>query len=368
MAPLPPQPEDSPSVRAIYDAYRAKNAAEGRRGYLGGSIIGAPCDRQLWYGFRHCGDEDFSGRLLALFDTGHRSEFQFVDELKMIGVLVHEVGPDGDQFEVKAIGGHFSGHMDGAGVGFIEAPKAWHVLEFKTHSDKSFGELERHGVEKGKPQHFAQMQVYMHLTGMRRAFYLAKNKNTDERYSERIRYSAEDAKALMERAERIIKAQSPPPKLSEDRDFYLCSWCTHRDLCHGSDTPAQSPAVPCDVSCRNCVHSTPETDAELARWSCAKHNKSISRGEQDRACDDHLFIPSIARFAEAIDAGQDDAGNDWIEYQNEDGTTWRNGRAGHTYTSRDLAMLPGPVVGRGIVDAAKEVFSDVTVEGVRVAE
>ena len=54
-------------------------------------------------------------------------------------------------------------------LGLLEAPKTWHVVEFKTHSAKSFRELAAKGVAEAKPQHWAQMQVYMHLTGITRA-------------------------------------------------------------------------------------------------------------------------------------------------------------------------------------------------------
>lgn len=364
MAPLPPQPEDSKTVQAIYAAYERENAKEGTRGYLGASIIGKGCERALWYGFRHCGGEKFSGRMLALFRTGDWAEHQFVEELRLIGCTVHDVDEHGEQFEVKALGGHFSGHMDGCALGVPEAPKTWHVLEFKTHNDRSYDKLKRQGVVATKPMHWAQMQIYMHLTGMTRALYLAKNKNDDQRYAERVKYDARSARALMDKAERIITSATPPAKAGTDRDHYACQWCEHKDRCHGSETPGSSPAVDCNVSCRTCVHSTPRLDGEGGRWTCDKHKKSLSRAEQDRACSDHLFIPELVNFAQVVDAGYDPDG-DWTEYRNGDGTTWRNGKAGHVYTSKDLAHLPGPVVGRGAVDDAKAVF-DVTVEGVRM--
>ena len=50
------------------------------------------------------------------------------------------------------------------GLGIPEAPKTWHVLEFKTHNSKSFAKLEKEGVQKSNPMHYAQMQVYMGCT------------------------------------------------------------------------------------------------------------------------------------------------------------------------------------------------------------
>jgi hypothetical protein len=71
MAKLPESLTTPPTVSAIYERYEARSG-EWRREHLGGSQIGRECDRALWYGFRWATAPDFDGRLLRLFDTGHR--------------------------------------------------------------------------------------------------------------------------------------------------------------------------------------------------------------------------------------------------------------------------------------------------------
>ena len=351
-------PTDSPTVEAIYAHHKAKGDAEGNRGYLGASIIGHECGRNLWYGFRHCGQGSFDGRMYRLFETGDLAEDRFLAELKAIGCEVYGTDPQtGRQFGFTALAGHFGGHMDGAGQGFPEAPTAWHVLEFKTHNARSFATLRIKGVKLAKPMHYAQMQVYMHLSGMRRAMYMAVNKDTDEIYSERVKYCKAEAEALMARAERIVTATRPPERITDSPDDFRCRFCSHKALCHGSTPP--EPAVPCELSCRNCVHATPELDTDSGRWSCSKHNITVTRQQQATTCEDHLFIPDLVTFAEAVDAGYDPVGGDWTEYRNrDDGATWRQGKnaaAGH-YTSKELTRLPGPLIGAGDVARVKVEF------------
>ena len=363
MAKLPPPPADSPTVQAIYRSYEALAAAEPKRRYLGASQIGEPCDRALWYSFRHCGGKQFDGRMLRLFEHGDLEESRMRVDLGAIGCEVHNTDPTtGDQFSVSAVAGHFAGHLDACVVGIPEAPKTWHVAEFKTHNAKSFRDLQAKGVAEAKPQHYAQMQVYMHLTGMDRALYLAVNKDTDELYAERVRHDPAAATKLLERAERIVRAAVPPIRLSDDPDYFQCKWCQFQALCHGSAPPA--PAVPCTVSCRNCVHATPEMDADNGRWSCAKHGKSLAATEQDAACADHLFIPDMIQFAQVVDAGLSPDG-DWTEYQTADGQVWRNGRAANYYSSVELTKLPAPLVGAGTVEEVKQTLG-ATVEEVTV--
>ena len=132
-------------------------------------------------------------------------------------------------------------------IGLLEAPKTWHVLEFKTHSRKSFADLTAKTVRDSKPQHFAQMQIYLHLTGLTRALYLAVNKDTDDLYVERVAADRAFAERLLEKAGRIIFAPTPPARLSEDPSWYQCRFCDHAPLCHQGQAAA--------VNCRTCLHS-----------------------------------------------------------------------------------------------------------------
>ncbi len=220
MAALPETP--TPTRDAIFGAYEA-DADTGFRPHLGASQIGKSCERALWYDFRWATPAEFPGRILRLFETGQLEEARLVKNLRRIGATVLEVDPEtGRQWRVEAHGGHFGGSLDGVALGLLEAPKTWHVLEFKTHSAKSFRELVAKGVVEAKPQHWAQMQVYMHLTGLTRAMYLAVCKDTDDLCVERVRADADAAERLMAKAGRVINAARPPARISEDPAWFEC--------------------------------------------------------------------------------------------------------------------------------------------------
>ena len=198
MAELPTLP--SPTRDAIFAAYEAQ-AGSGFRPHLGASLIGKDCECALWFDFRWTTRRQHPGRLLRLFETGQLEEARLVRNLRSTGATVLEVDPEtGRQIRVEAHGGHFGGSLDGIALGLLEAPKTWHVLEFKTHSAKSFKELVAKGVRESKPQHFAQMQIYLHLTGLTRAMYLAVCKDTDELHVERIEHDPLVAQGLLDRS------------------------------------------------------------------------------------------------------------------------------------------------------------------------
>lgn len=304
----------SPTVAKIFASYEAKQAQEAPRPHLGASMIGRECSRQLWYQFRWCITEQFEGRMLRLFERGQREEDAFARDLRAAGVEVHTIDPrTGQQFRFSVIGGHVGGSMDAALHGIIEAPKAWHVGEFKTHNNKSFSTLIAKGVQAAKPEHWAQMQLYMHWSGMERAFYLAVNKDTDALHGERIRYDRKAAEQLEAKAARIVQAQEPPERIHQDPSWYQCKLCPAAKLCHGKALPPPT--------CRSCLHATPELDGN-ARWSCALYLRDIPQDKQQAGCDQHRYIPALVTFAEASDACPV---NNWVAYRTPDDRRFING-------------------------------------------
>jgi len=313
MAAIPARAQ--PTVAAIYKSYEDAQD-NGYRYHLGASLIGDTCDRSLFYSFRWATKRAFEGRMLRLFDTGNKEEARFVADLRAAGVEVWDTDPDnpGKQIGVRDDFGHFGGSLDAVLLGLKEAPKTAHVGEFKTHGEKSFLALKKDGVQKSKPRHYAQMQIYMHLLNLTRAFYLAKNKNTDELYSERVNYDLEFSTRMVARANRIIQSSKPPEKISQDPSWFECRFCDHHAVCHGDAVP--------DRHCRSCMHSTP---VEGGEWHCAAMDKLIDRETQEKGCSLHLYNPSLVH-GEQTDAGIDiPTGKPFVRYSMADGSEWTDG-------------------------------------------
>lgn len=299
-----------PDIVELVWRARERDHAEAPRSYLGASAVGAECERQLWYTFRHVGREQFPGRVLRLFETGHLEERRFVKDLESIGIEVQDEDPmTGRQWAYSAFGGHGRGHGDGVARGVPGFPEnEWLLVEMKTHNGRSFARLEAHGVMESKPQHYAQMQLYMHLGGYRHAIYVAKNKDNDDLYVETIPYHAEHAAALMSRWEGIIFAEEPPPKINDNPAIPPCKWCALREHCHGAE-----PAL---VNCRTCAHARPERDGS---WSCqAGHRYGVA------TCRHHQYHPGLVPLSRAeriLDDGT-------IEYRAQNGRRFLNGPSG----------------------------------------
>lgn len=267
-----------PTVKAMYETYL--NREDWRRDHLGASMIGKSCSRQIWYSFHWATAPTFDGRMYRLFERGHNEEAVFIKNLRDAGIKVLDLDPKtGKQWNFKEYGGHFAGSLDGIADRTLESSKP-HLLEFKTSSAKAFAKLEKEGVQKAKPEHYAQMQVYMQAMGLERALYLAVNKDNDEIYGERIKYDEAFASSMFAKAKSIIEMPEPPARLSDDPAYYECKFCDHWNICHSDKLP--------DVNCRTCSHSTPEL---TGGWSCANYKVDIPSEHQRTGCQTHVFSP-----------------------------------------------------------------------------
>jgi len=331
---------------SVYDWWKQRGDSEAERPYLGASVIGGPCERALWYGFRWAEVRKFDGRLYRLFERGRNEEAVVVEELRGTGCEVSDTDPHGNQWGFVALGGHFRGHMDGAVRGTPYGPKSWAVLEIKTHSAKSFKTLTDKGVQVSHPTHFAQMQIYMGQFGIDRGLYYAVCKDNDAIHTEWLHFDQDAYDKLMARASRIIGAQEPPDRISQDSSWFECKWCDYQEICHGTAAPR--------ATCRTCAHATPELDGTTGLWSCAKDNRYSGTEAQMIGCNEHRYIPILLeRFADY--QGTPDGANPC--YKNKlTGNTFVNGAAPGYASTEIRAAADKRALGDPGVDELRSTF------------
>jgi hypothetical protein len=63
----------------------------GHRNHLGASEMGEECWRKLWYKFRWVKREQFSGRMLRLFNVGHQAEPRFIAYLEALDLKLRNL-------------------------------------------------------------------------------------------------------------------------------------------------------------------------------------------------------------------------------------------------------------------------------------
>lgn len=335
-------PEPVHTITSLIDQYH-KSQAEKPRPHMGCSLLGHPCDRWLWLNFRWAVREEFEGRILRLFRRGQMEEDTIVRDLRAIGIDIRFTGKVQQRVDFDA---HVSGSLDGIiESGVPEAPLKRHVAEFKTHSKKSFDDMVKNGVEKSKPMHFVQMQVYMHGTNIDRALYLAVCKDDDRIYTERVRYDRAVAEKYIGRGQRIALADRMPEPLSADPSWYQCRFCPAHNFCHKAE-PTKF------ANCRTCAHSTAKDNST---WRCERHEAdNIPVDFQHGGCDDHILHPDLVP---------------WPMISSEDGLSvmWKIGdrvikNGANGYKSREIVANP-EACGDPMVELAKDKFPEAEVIG-----
>jgi hypothetical protein len=332
-------PDPVNTIATMIDQYHASKKSKPRP-HMGVSLLGHHCDRWLWINFRWAVVEDFDGRILRLFRRGHKEEDVIISDLRNIGIDIRS-----SQRRVD-FGNHVSGSLDGViEKGVPEAPKARHVAEFKTHSKKSFDDMVKNGVEKSKPMHFIQMQVYMHGTNINRALYLAVCKDDDRIYTERVKYDKKVAEDAIIRGKRIAMSDRMPEPCSADPSWYQCKFCPAHSFCHKAEPTKR-------INCRTCAHSTAMPDST---FRCERHEAdAIPEDFQHEGCDDHILHPDMVPW---VMEGSDDGhsvkwkiGDRWVV----------NGEGG--YKSREIIANP-EVLDDPVVLSIKALFPDAEVVG-----
>lgn len=311
MTSIPQSIYQDPTLAAIDAAMEEKQKGQSARAYLGMSGVGDACSRKVWYRFRWMAPARFDASTLKKFDDGHAGEDVQAARLRMVeGVTLHTHNEDGSQFGFSDLGGHFRGHMDGAIIGLLQAPKTWHVWEHKQSAPSVYSRLsaivakvgEGDALKEWNGTYYGQAQLYMHYSGITRHYLTVATAGGRETQSVRTKYSKEDALALIELARELVYANEPPMRVSDSPSWWQCKFCEHIEACHG--LAAVYPAV----NCRTCAFSTP---TECGRWRCTRDGAGLSTRDQQAGCREHLFRPDLMP-GEAVEA---DPQRRWIRYE-----------------------------------------------------
>jgi hypothetical protein len=278
--------------QAVYKAIEAAQESSFRK-HLGASVIGRPCQRQLFFIFRWAKEVRHKATLLNLFKRGQNEEAVIVAMLRLAGIQVWDTNPDDidpetgkeRQWRVSDHWGHFGGSLDGVALGVPDCPDAPTLLEFKTHSDNSFAKVRDKGLISSKFEHYIQTQIYMYYKELGQALYWPVNKNDDNTNPLLIKANSRDAETYIEKARVIIIAEEPPAPISTTPAHSACKYCDFASVCFGKEAPARN--------CRTCIYSYPAQE-EGGVWRCrhehhrdprAEHDPELTEAEQRAGCE-----------------------------------------------------------------------------------
>ena len=220
-------------------ALEAERDCASPRDYLGASRLGATCERQLQYEYAKAPvdhGKGFSGRMLRIFERGHRTEDMVIRWLRLAGFTLKTEDANGHQFGFAVADGRLRGHIDGvltAGPEGFEYPALW---ENKCLGTKSWLDVQKHKLAASKPVYAAQIAVYQAYLNLHEhpALFTAVNADTMEIYTELIPFDAGLAQRMSDRAARVLSASAAGellPRSFADPSHFECKFCTWSDRC-----------------------------------------------------------------------------------------------------------------------------------------
>lgn len=194
------------------------------RDYIGASSIGSDCLRQIWYQFKGVKAQKVPSRFRRTWAIGKHLEGLVVQWLRDAGVMVDLSAKTYEACDMP----YFQGHFDG----IITVGKTRSILEIKTAKDASFKIFVKKGLKLWNPQYYAQIQSYMGMSGITKAFILVLNKDNSEISDELITFDANYYESLVEKAKMIYGANIEPPRINGSALWYACKMCKFNKVCH----------------------------------------------------------------------------------------------------------------------------------------
>lgn len=196
------------------------------RDYIGASSIGSDCWRQIWYESKGAKRDVPANKIQRTWDIGKLLEKFVIELLKLAGIQFEDYQVELCDPDLPYFKGHFDGLMLIKGVNVL--------LEVKTAKDSSFRQLVKHGLKRWSATYYAQVQSYMGMSGITKAFIIVFNKDTSEFHDEMVEFNPDVYEQLKLKAKMIYESGFEPPRINNNPMWFQCKMCSYRTICHNN--------------------------------------------------------------------------------------------------------------------------------------
>ena len=195
------------------------------RDYIGASGIGAECLRQIWYEYKGTKAEAVPTKIRRTWAIGRHLEGLILDWLADAKIEIARTWIDIESEGMP----FFRGHVDSV---WMKKGKPFAIIEIKTAKDASFNIFVKKGLRAWSPQYYAQIQSYMGMSGIHKAYILVLNKDNSEISDELVEFNEVFYKSLQRKASMIASAEVAPPKINNSPLYFKCKMCKFNKVCH----------------------------------------------------------------------------------------------------------------------------------------
>lgn len=197
------------------------------------------CPRYLIYMFRgRWLPSNISARLQRIFDNGHSFHARIGKLFESMGIVKGLEKPVNTTILWKdSKGVEWEIPIESTCDGVITWGEEESVIEFKSIGDAGYARLRI--FKKPKVDHIRQVQIYMAALGLKSAYVIYENKNTQMIMIFRVEYDEEFINKLFKKYAKIYKAYKDgklAPRYSSPTSQH-CQYCNLRDECWADSDP-----------------------------------------------------------------------------------------------------------------------------------
>lgn len=173
------------------------------------------CARAIYFQFKKVPKKAMDARVLRVFDHGDYTHLRIISTLFSLG-LVKATEIDIPNKEI----------VHGRADAIVTIDGEPYVIEIKSMNSMSFGKL-----ESPDPDHYKQIQLYLHYFNLKKGIVIYENKNTQEIKEFSVDYDPETVKEVLEKFH-ILKAQIQSNIIPSKEDMgWKCSYCPYAEEC-----------------------------------------------------------------------------------------------------------------------------------------
>jgi hypothetical protein len=141
--------------------------------------------------------------------------------------------------------------------------------------DSLYKKYLKEGLKRSYPTYWGQIHTYMGEQKLKRALFVATNKDTEERDYKRIEYDPIVHRDCMSIGMDILTSEAPPKKIGT-ATWFECKMCSNIGICQLGQ--------PIKKTCRSCKHVNIEMHG---KWACGMYNYILNYDMQMAACSDY---------------------------------------------------------------------------------
>jgi hypothetical protein len=195
------------------------------RDYIGASAIGSDCLRQIWYEFKGYQGLDVPTKTRRTWAIGKHLEGLILNWIEETGIKIERTWYDLSAEDMP----YFQGHLDSV---WMKKEKPFAIIEIKTAKDASFMIFIKKGLKGWNPQYYAQVQSYMGMSGIHKAYILVLNKDNSDISDELVTFDKVFYEQICRKAFLIANIEEAPARVHDSPLWFQCKMCKFNKVCH----------------------------------------------------------------------------------------------------------------------------------------